>query len=133
MTLVLLLGAQFALAGQVFAANTVVTPSALDGWTPANVRTDGSVAIDSEQPRDGLGSLKFTTDTVTNGQDKADYEKIWGPIAGRTLGNLSALSFEFYRDSSSTTAVHFAPALRVLYLTPSGDSGLLIWEPIYNG
>ena len=37
-----------------------------------------------------LGSLEFTTNTITNGQDKADYVKYRGVVAGRTLGNLSA-------------------------------------------
>lgn len=118
-------------------APTIVTPSTLDGWTPANVRTNGSVAITGWQQRGGApdnrGSLEFTTNTATLGQDKADYVKLWGVVPGRTLGNLSGLSYEFYRDSSSTTAQHFAPVLRLYYQTSSGETGLLIWEQVYNG
>nr|WP_231134684.1 right-handed parallel beta-helix repeat-containing protein [Motilibacter deserti] len=116
---------------------TVVTPTSLDGWQAANVRADASVSITNAQPRgeapNNLGSLEFRTNTVTSGQDKADFVKYWGVVPGRTLGNLSALSYEFYRASSSTTGQHHAPVLRLAYSTPSGDSGLLIWENVYNG
>jgi len=45
----------------------VVTPSAPDGWAPANVRADATVAITTAQPRSGNGSLEFTTNTITPG------------------------------------------------------------------
>jgi hypothetical protein len=116
---------------------TVVRPNALDGWSPANVRPDATVGITSTQPRgdapDNLGSLEFTTNSVTNGQDKADFVNYWGVVPGRTLGNLSELSYELYRASSSTTAQHHLPAFRLAYATPSGDTGLLVWENVYNG
>lgn len=119
----------------------VVTPSAPDGWAPANVRTDATVAITTAQPRSGAGSLEFTTNTVTPGQDKADYQKMWDPVdfPTRTLSGLTALSYEYYRASSSTTFAHLAPVLRlyVADVTPTsptfGKYALLIWEPAYNG
>jgi len=112
----------------------IVTPGNLNGWGPANVRTDATVSISGDQPRSGTGSLKFTTNTVTPGQDKADFEKIWGVVPGRTLGNLTALRYEFYRDASSTTGGHLAAVLRLYYYNNiTGESGLLIWEPVYNG
>lgn len=121
----------------LFALNvqaTDVTPANPNGWVPANVRTNATVAITGAQPRSGLGSLEFTTNTIVSGQDKADYEKLWGVVPGRTLGNLSALSYEFYRSSASTTTGHFAPVLRLYYYnSANGENGLLIWEPIYNG
>ncbi|MBC8074861.1 MAG: hypothetical protein H7Y32_02195 [Chloroflexales bacterium] len=116
---------------------TVVTPSAPDGWQAANVRANATVSITTSQPRgdapNNLGSLEFATNTIVSGQDKADYVKYWGVVPSRTLGNLSALTYELYRASSSTTAIHHAPAFRLAYVTPSGDSGLLIWENVYNG
>ncbi len=121
------------------AANMVVTPAHPDDWQPLNVRTDATVGITMAQPRgdapNNLGSLAFTTNTITNGQDKADYGKYWGVISGRTLGNLSALSYEFYRASSSTTAQHFVPAFRLAYATIDvpPKTGYLIWENVYNG
>ena len=96
------------------AANTIVTPANPDGWAPTDVRTDATVGITADQPRSGLGSLKFTTNTVTPSQDKADFTKTW-TIPSRTLGALSDVSYEFYRDSSSTTAAHFAPVLRLMF------------------
>lgn len=128
------IGFGLAFAVTVSAYAQIVTPVNLNGWGPANVRTDATVSITGNQPRAGTGSLKFTTNTVTPGQDKADFEKIWGVVPGRTLGALSALRYEFYRGSSSTTAGHFAPVLRLYYYNDvTGESGLLIWEPIYNG
>ncbi|MDX1991217.1 MAG: hypothetical protein SF029_02435, partial [bacterium] len=98
-----------------------------------NVRANATVAITGAQPRSGNGSLEFTTNTIVSGQDKADYVKYWGVVSGRTLGNLSALSYEFYRASSSTNANYFAPAFRLAYATTGGQTGYLVWEPIYNG
>ncbi len=119
----------------------IVTPGSPDGWAPANVRADATVAITTAQPRSGNGSLEFATNTVTPGQDKADYQKTWDPadFPTRTLAGLTALSYEYYRDSSSTTANHLAPVFRlyVADVTPTsstfGKYALLIWEPVYNG
>ena len=124
--------------GQALAV--VVTTAVPDGWAAANVRTDATVAITTAQPRSGNGSLEFTTNTVTPGQDKADFQKLWDPanFPTRTLAGLTALSYEYYRASSSTTANHLAPVLR-LYVadvtvgSPTfGKYALLIWEPVYN-
>ncbi|MDW8214186.1 MAG: hypothetical protein RMJ55_11570 [Roseiflexaceae bacterium] len=108
------------------AAAVVVTPSTPDGWAPANVRANATVAITTAQPRSGAGSLEFTTNTVTPGQDKADYEKLWNPadFPTRTLSGLTALSYEYYRDSSSTTFAHLAPVLRlyVADVTPGSST-----------
>lgn len=129
--------ALFALPFQTFAAAAVVTPNNPDGWQPANVRANATVAITSAQPRgaapNNLGSLEFTTNTLVSGQDKADYVKYWGVVSGRTLGNLSALNYELYRASSSTTGQYLVPAFRLAYATPGGKTGYLIWENVYNG
>lgn len=115
---------------------TVVTPNNPDGWQPMNLRNSGTVAITTDKPRgdapNNLGSLEFTSSTST---DKADYVKYWGVVSGRTLSNISALSYEFYRDSSSTAAQHLAPAFRLAYSTnePTPKTGYLIWENVYNG
>jgi len=137
---VALLIAVLALPLVAFAANTVVTPASPNGWGPTDVRTDATVGITADQPRDGLGSLRFTTNTVTSGQDKADFTKTW-TSATRTLGNLSGVSYEYYRASSSTTAAHLGPVLRLSWLQdnapaglgPEDHTGYLIWEQIYNG
>lgn len=136
--IMLVLGGTFATrAAHATSALTVATPSSPDGWVPANVRENGSVAITSWQPRgeapNNQGSLEFATNTITSGKDKADYVKNWGAMNGRTLGSLSELRYEFYRDGSSTTTAHFAPVLRLYYQTANNETGLLIWEQVYNG
>ena len=118
---------------------TVVTPNSPDGWQPANVRANATVGIGTSQPRgdapNNLGSLEFTTNTLISGEDKADYAKYWGVVSGRTLGNISALSYELFRASSSTTAQHLLPAFRLAYATNEATPkmGYLIWEHVYNG
>lgn len=131
MTVVLVIGLVAGLAIQASAA-TIVTPSNMMGWAPANVRSNGFVGIAETQPRSGNGSLEFRT---TGGPDKADMENIWGcGVSGRTLSSLSALSFDWYRAGSSTAAAHLAPVLRLYVYDPGTHRfGLLIWEGIYNG
>ncbi len=113
---------------------TVVTPSDLQGWTPANVRTDATVGITGTyKPAGETGSLEFTTNTVTPGQDKADFAHAVNGSLG-SLINGGALSFDYYVDSASTTAAHLAPAFRLaFYDEATNKSGYLIWEDVYNG
>ncbi|MEQ8676683.1 MAG: hypothetical protein RLP44_19475 [Aggregatilineales bacterium] len=122
------------MTGSVYAAaSTIVTPSAPMGWSPQNVRNDGTVAITNTQARDGDGSLEFTQLTQ---DDKADFEVYWDPnsFPDRTLANISAFSFEWYRASGGTAPGHFVPAIRLVYRnTVTGEAGLLIWEDVYNG
>lgn len=124
-----------------------ITPITPHGWEPENVRTDAMVEINDNQPLFGNGSLMFATDTLTAGQDKADYQLIWQTststidFPNRILGNVENLNFAWYRDSLSTTASQFSPAFRLLFYddgnTPLDNSdditGFLIWEGIYNG
>ncbi len=141
----LLLALLLALAlPQIAAAdNAIVTPANPDGWAPTDVRTNATVGITADNARDGLGSLKFTTNhSGTGSADKADFTKTWN-VPARTLSSLTDVSYEFYRDASSTTDAHFAPALRLFFWqdnAPTGaapgaedHTGFLVWEPIYNG
>ncbi len=124
-----------------------VTPITPHGWESVNVRADAMVEINANQPLFGNGSLMFATDTQTAGQDKADYQFIWQKspstidFSNRILGNVEDLSFAWYRDSISSTAVHFSPAVRLVFYDDGGTpldnsddkTGFLIWEGIYNG
>lgn len=129
-----------ALGALTASAATTVTPSNPDGWLPTDVRSNATVGITTAQPRSGAGSLQFQTVTVVSGQDKADFTKTWVDPT-RTLGTLSDVSFEYYRDSSSTTAAHYIPVLRLLFwedeapagVGPEDHVGYLIWEGNYNG
>ncbi|NOT61301.1 MAG: hypothetical protein HOP19_13875, partial [Acidobacteria bacterium] len=127
--------------------NTVVrpplpsaTPNSLSGlplnqWGRGNIRPNGTVDATNTQARSGVGSLEFNLDS---GTAKADAAYYWANapgnvVAGRTLGSLTNLQFEFYRDGSSTNPNNQYPALRLSYLTPGGQAGYLIWEYVYNG
>jgi len=124
-----------------------VKPSALYGWQEGEVRADAIVELNDNQPLFGDGSLMFATDTITAGMDKADFQLIWQKsleqidFPDRTLGNIEQLSHAWYRDSSSTTAAHFIPVIRLLFFDDAGTPldtaddtfGSLIWEGIYNG
>ena len=116
------------------AANTIVTPANPDGWAVANKRTDANATITATEPRDGLGSLEFLSNAVTPGspsQDKVDFQKLWltPPVTTRTLGNLSKVAYEFYRDGSSTTASHLIPVFRLPFYHDMALSLIHISEP----
>lgn len=95
----------------------IITPQQPQGWAEANVRDDAMTQLDNTQPLFGDGSVLFATDTVTSGQDKADYQLTWQEslmmidFPDRTLGSLDALSYAWYKDSSSTTTPHLIPVV----------------------
>jgi len=141
------LAAIAATAGSAQAAVVTVTPSdigapALNSWYLDNYRSTSngytsttSAAIASTNPRSGNGSVQMS---LTDGSGKADYVYTWGFVGGRTLGNLDALSFDWYRASTSTANGNLAPALRLSYdadgdAATTTDRGYLIWEQVYNG
>lgn len=124
-----------------------VTPGDLQGWQAVNVRDDALVEHSANQPLFGDGSLLFATDTVTAGQDKADYQYLWQQstteidFPSRILGNISHLNYAWFRDSTSTTAAHFTPVFRLNFYDDGGTVGnasddvlgILVWEGVYNG
>ncbi len=113
-------------------APTLVEPLV---WGEANVRTGAYIELTSSQPRgDGLtGSIEMGTlpAPITPGQDKADFEVFWDDDS-RTLGSLTSLSFEWYRDAASTVPAHLTPVLRLYFENTQGETGLLIWERVYQ-
>jgi hypothetical protein len=124
----------------------IITPNSLNGWMPINVRDDAIVEINENQPLFGDGSLMFATDTITPTQDKADFQFIWQTspdsieFPDRNLANISALNVAWFRDSTSTTAAHLLPVVRLQFFDDAGTAdlgddtyGLLIWEAVYNG
>lgn len=135
---------------QAHAANTtvIVTPADmgtvgdLNKWYLDNFRDTSTgytstttAAINNANPRSGNGSVQMSS---TDASGKADYVYNWGFVPGYTLGNLTALSYDWYRDGSSTSASHLAPALRIVYdadgnAATTDDEGYLIWEQVYNG
>ncbi|WP_223787723.1 hypothetical protein [Marinicella meishanensis] len=124
-----------------------VTPSDPQGWQAVNVRDDAMVEHSQNQPLFGDGSLLFATDTMTPGQDKADYQYLWQESTSvidfpdRILGNITHLNYAWYRDSASTTAPHLTPVFRLNFYDDAGTVGnladdvlgILVWEGVYNG
>lgn len=120
------------------------------GWYYNNVRVDGTVGIAGDYPRSGNGSVRFSTQPVAapgTTNSKADIEFL--PNAMPTLtGNFFptaslglfkdfvSMSYEWFRDSSSTNSAVQHPALRVLLAVPGllgFTPGGLVFERAYNG
>lgn len=114
------------------------------GWYYNNVRNGANIGIDTDYARSGNGSASFTS--PNNG--KADIEFLPNAISlggnyesTASLGLLSALttmSYDWYRNSSSTATATLHPSLRVLIdadgnLATVGDRGGLVFERVYNG
>ena len=113
------------------------------GWYYNNVRANGTAGIDGTYARSGNGSLHFSGPANA----KADVEFLPNAIpflgnynSAASLGSFSAfvgMSYEWYRNSTSTTDVRQMPALRVLIdrdgdLTTTNDRGGLVFERVYN-
>lgn len=119
------------------------------GWYYNNVRNSGTVGINMAFPRLGNASVYFNGLYGPGGaSSKADLEYLAAAFnlggnwyAGGSLGrfqDLAWLSYEWYRDASSTAAPHLHPVIRVLLdrdgnLATSADRGGLVFEGIYNG
>lgn len=118
-------------------------------WVYNNTRGGGSVGIRNNYPRSGNGSVYFNSPSSTG---RADIEYFVNPVnAGGNFGPnpydpssilgplaaLSHLSYEWYRDSSSTAPDYLHPVLRLGILRVNQDNsinlGYLVFERIYNG
>lgn len=113
------------------------------GWYYNNVRAGATIGINTDYARSGNGSVSFTS--PSNG--KADIEFLPNAVApsgnyasGSSMGLFSALtsmSYDWYRDSSSTASGNLHPSLRVLLdrdgnLATNTDRGGLVFERSYN-
>lgn len=119
-------------------------PIGSTGWYYNNTRNGGTVGINSSQAHSGDGSIHFQT---INSNSKADIELLGNAtsVAGNytataplgSLSNLTSLSYDWYRDSSSTTNGHHHPILRLLIdldgnTATSSDRRSLTFERAYN-
>ena len=95
----------------------------------------GTTEITDERPRSGNGSLEFN---LPSGADAAGVEISFAPgDASHKLSDLTAASYDWYRDSSSTNPAIQQPAL---YMFVDGDGNLgttsdqlyLFYEEAYN-
>jgi hypothetical protein len=114
--------------------------AALDssGWYYNNVRNNGHVGIQTTLPFNGNGSVFFNaTQGPTGSSSKADieyYNYVGGvPQPLGTLGNLTSLSYSWYRQNGGTASQWLTPVLRLYVASPDlSKSGYLVFEPVYN-
>jgi hypothetical protein len=118
-------------------------------WVYNNTRGSGSVGIRTNYPRSGNGSVYFNS---PGSSGKADIEYFADPVlvGGNFVPNpfnpssilgplaaLSHLSYEWYRDGSSTAPASLHPVLRLGILRVNSDNtaavGYLTFERVYNG
>lgn len=116
------------------------------GWYYNNVRNNGNVGINTTYARSGNGSVYMETTQGPGGaSSKADIE-FFASAAPNSNGNygatsalgalsdLTAFSYEWYRDSVSTNDALQHPALRLQVYSPvTLEVGYLIFERAYNG
>lgn len=119
------------------------------GWYYNNVRNSGAVGINTDYARSGNGSANLTTTLGPAGaSSKADIEYLANAVqvsgnwfANGSLGlftSLASMSYDWYRNSSSTNSAVQHPAMRVLLdldgnLATTSDRGGLVYEKAYNG
>lgn len=114
-------------------------------WYYNNVRNNGTVGINSTYARNGNGSVYFNAAQGPGGaSSKADIEFFgsasangagnYGPTSGLgTLGSLNALSYDWYRDSSSGASQWLHPVIRLMVVDPDTlQAGYLVFEREVN-
>ncbi len=119
------------------------------GWYYNNVRNSGLAGINSTFARNGNGSASLVTAFGPGGaSSKADIELLSGGFNlggnyvatssfGR-LGDLTELSYDWYRSSASQNNAGQHAVVRILVdadgdLNTTGDRGGLVFERAYNG
>ena len=133
--------------GGAQAAVVVVNPGdvalapVLNQWFRTNYRdvstgfaSNTTAAITTTEARSGNGSVEMS---LTSAAGKVDYAYIWGYQPGRTLANLTGLSYDWYRQGTSTNPGNQQPAMRLLIDADGSeatatDRGYLVWEQAYQ-
>lgn len=109
------------------------TATSTGSWYQANVRPGGTVGITTDYARSGNGSAYFQT--VGSGAKGDLNYNLSGLVR---LDSFSAVSFDFYRDSASTTGAGFSPVFRLGMFKDSGNgngptfAGQLVFEYLYQ-
>ncbi len=107
------------------ANRATATPNS--SWYQSDVGGGGTAGITKTYTNDGNGAAYFAT---VDGNSKGDLRHNFSaPVA---LGSLSSLSYDFYRDSSSTTPTAFAPTYRLDILKNGNFAGSLVLEYVYQ-
>ena len=108
-------------------ANRASASPTTGSWYQDSVGGNGSVGITKTFTNDANGAAYFST---VDGNSKGDLRyNFAAPVA---LSSLTSLSYDFYRDTSSTTPTPFVPTVRLDILKDGGFAGSLILEYKYQ-
>ncbi|HMI21256.1 MAG TPA: PEPxxWA-CTERM sorting domain-containing protein [Sphingomonas sp.] len=109
-------------------SNARDTASAGNGvWFQSDVGGGATVGITTDYAHDGNGSALFET---TGTSAKADLEFLFAqPLA---LSDLTSISYDYYRDASSTTMATLAPVMRLDISKDGLWAGSLVFENYYQ-
>ncbi|MBX3031575.1 MAG: choice-of-anchor D domain-containing protein, partial [Chloroflexi bacterium] len=105
-------------------------------WFRNDTRTGGTVAFVGAPPAPELGSgslhIGTTDQNPTSSQAKAQLFNY--AHAGTKLSDIGSITYQTYRDSSSTNSGLQVPGLNVEVFTTGspGSDTTLVWEPPYN-
>lgn len=102
------------------------TPAATT-WQQQAVGGGGTVGITNTYTNDGNGAAYFST---VNGDSKGDLN--YNFTAPVLLSDLTSISYDFYRDGSSTTGANFQPVMRLNITENNVFAGSLVLEYIYQ-
>ena len=113
---------------QVATETLVVTPTNLRGWTTADTRPGGTVALipDSSAPG-GTGALQLTTDATTTA--KAQFMH----AASTPLADVTALSYYTKQNASTAFTGGDASYQLAVQLCGTGSFTTFVFEPYQNG
>jgi hypothetical protein len=110
------------------------------GWVYNNVRQDAVVGIDTSHPHMGNGSFGMVSTSGTGKGDLEYYNVDFSTLSLKSMGklsDLSALSYDWYRDGTSTNNPIQQPSIRLMYdadgdFNTTSDRGFLVYERYYT-
>ncbi|MEO7360319.1 MAG: PEP-CTERM sorting domain-containing protein [Gemmatimonadaceae bacterium] len=103
----------------------------LDRWCAYDVRSNASVGQTTANPRSGNGSLAFSS---PSGAGKADFDYLFSSANQFKIKDLQSMSYDWFRNATSTNSAIQVPALRLLVEGPNAAYvDALVYEPYYQG
>ncbi|MEP6781122.1 MAG: PEPxxWA-CTERM sorting domain-containing protein [Gemmatimonadaceae bacterium] len=105
-----------------------------DKWCAYDVRDNASVGQTTANPRSGNGSLAFSSPVGDGtGKAKADFDYLFSPANQFKIKDIQSMSYDWFRNTSSTNNAVQVPALRLIVEGPSAAYvDQLVFEPTYQ-
>lgn len=116
-------------------ANRAHGATTLNSWYQDNVGAGTTVGITTNYARSGNGSAYFNQAQAQTGKADLQYyfgNSATGAVTPIALSSLTSYSYDYLRDSASTTTAWLTPVLRLNILKDGVFAGTLIWEAVYN-